>query len=56
MKLQDDIKRMHKRSLIYLTPKSDDRYEVLFKHFETLKNQDFALKELARRMATYQND
>ena len=40
VKLQDDIIRDHKKNLYLLDPKQDDRFEVLFKYFETIKNQE----------------
>ncbi len=56
LRLQDDLKVQQKKSLTYLNPETDDKFEVLFKHLETLKNQDMSLRELQDRMAGYYKD
>jgi hypothetical protein len=39
------VKLEQRKGLVYLDSKKDDKYEVLFKYLESLKNQRITLKE-----------
>ncbi len=56
LKIQDDMKMQMKQSLAYLHPLEDDRRESLFKYYETLKNQEYAINELQEKILGYRND
>jgi hypothetical protein len=45
-----------KQQLIYLHPLEDEKRESLFKYYETLKNQDFAINDLQEKILGYRND
>ena len=37
-------------------PLEDDRQETLFKYYETLKNQEYAINDLQEKILGYRND
>ncbi len=54
IQLQDQIKKEQKKSLVYFDVGKDDQFEMMYKYFETLKNYQFNIDDLLKRLNDYQ--
>ena len=55
LRVHQEVKLQGKKSLTTLDP-TDDHFEILFKHYETLKNYMSDMHILGKKIASYRKD